>query len=263
MASSHTTNQNYGRSELLDWVNNILGLNYTKVEETSNGAAYCQILDALYPGDVKLSRVNYNADDTTTMLANYKILQSVFDMHKIPKAIPVETLIKGKLMASLEMLQWMRNFFENNYGGGEYDGAARRAQCHCKNPGDKTSKRVNIKQNPPKTVIRQTGRPTTTATVVRNAQPPPTGMRTMKKKTAAPTSEALKEEIQRLKTEMDDLKSDNHTLLEERNFYFAKLQRVEGICQKKEGEPLAEDILNILYETDENHGFVAPDELDI
>lgn len=249
------------RGEVLDWINNLLGTHYTKVEETSNGAAYVQIFDALYPGEVKLGRVNYNAITEPDMVANYKILQTVFNNKNITKAIPVDTLIKGKPMAALEMLQWLKNFFEESYAGGEYDGVARRQQTHCKGPGEtKGTKRASIdKKAPPRTTFKPSAPPATSA---RSNAPPPTGMRTVRK-VAAPATSALKEELTRLKSEIDDLKSDNNTLLEERNFYFGKLQRIEALCQEKEEDKLASDVLNILYETDEEHGFVSPDELDI
>lgn len=38
-----------GKNELLSWLNELLQLNYTKVEQCANGAAYCQIMDAIYP----------------------------------------------------------------------------------------------------------------------------------------------------------------------------------------------------------------------
>ena len=38
-----------GKNELLSWLNELLTLNYTKVEQCANGAAYCQIMDACYP----------------------------------------------------------------------------------------------------------------------------------------------------------------------------------------------------------------------
>ena len=38
-----------GKNELLNWLNELLGLNYSKVEQCANGAAYCQIMDAIYP----------------------------------------------------------------------------------------------------------------------------------------------------------------------------------------------------------------------
>jgi RP/EB family microtubule-associated protein len=50
-----------GRTELLDWANNLLDLNMTKIEQCASGAVYCQILDAIYPGTVSMSKVNFGA----------------------------------------------------------------------------------------------------------------------------------------------------------------------------------------------------------
>lgn len=36
------------RTDLLAWLNDLLQLNYTKVEQCGSGAAYCQILDSVY-----------------------------------------------------------------------------------------------------------------------------------------------------------------------------------------------------------------------
>lgn len=36
------------RTELIQWLNELLQLNYTKVEQCGTGAAYCQILDSIY-----------------------------------------------------------------------------------------------------------------------------------------------------------------------------------------------------------------------
>lgn len=38
------------RTELLNWMNEVLQLNYTDLRQASNGAAFCQIIDAIYPG---------------------------------------------------------------------------------------------------------------------------------------------------------------------------------------------------------------------
>ncbi len=43
-----TTIMNESRSELLAWLNELLQINYTKVEQCGTGAAYCQILDSIY-----------------------------------------------------------------------------------------------------------------------------------------------------------------------------------------------------------------------
>ena len=36
------------RTELLAWLNDLLQLNYTKIEQCGTGAAYCQIIDSIY-----------------------------------------------------------------------------------------------------------------------------------------------------------------------------------------------------------------------
>jgi len=36
------------RTELVAWVNELLQLNYTKVEQCGTGGAYCQIMDSVY-----------------------------------------------------------------------------------------------------------------------------------------------------------------------------------------------------------------------
>ena len=42
------------RTELIAWVNDLLQLNYTKVEQCGTGGAYCQIMDSVY-GELELS----------------------------------------------------------------------------------------------------------------------------------------------------------------------------------------------------------------
>jgi hypothetical protein len=39
-----------GKAVLLKWLNELLELNYTKVEQCCTGAAHCQILDIIWPG---------------------------------------------------------------------------------------------------------------------------------------------------------------------------------------------------------------------
>jgi hypothetical protein len=36
------------RTELIQWLNELLQVNYTKVEQCGSGGAYCQIIDSIY-----------------------------------------------------------------------------------------------------------------------------------------------------------------------------------------------------------------------
>lgn len=39
-----------GRKEIIDWINQTLNINISKVEQTASGAIACQLLDVMYPG---------------------------------------------------------------------------------------------------------------------------------------------------------------------------------------------------------------------
>ncbi len=39
-----------GRKELVDWVNDTLEINISKIEQTASGAMACQIFDIMHPG---------------------------------------------------------------------------------------------------------------------------------------------------------------------------------------------------------------------
>lgn len=86
------------RQDLLLWINELLGLGYTKVEQCGSGAAHCQIMDSIYR-DVPLSKVKFAAKHEYEYIQNYKVLQAVFDKHKIDNFIPVERLSKCKVCA--------------------------------------------------------------------------------------------------------------------------------------------------------------------
>ncbi|KAJ3220179.1 hypothetical protein HDU67_005505 [Dinochytrium kinnereticum] len=113
------------RTELLAWLNDLLQLGYTKVEQCGSGAVHCQIMDSIYR-DVPISKVKFAAKHEYEYIQNYKILQSVFDKHKIDNRIPVQQLVKCKFQDNLEFLQWMKKFWDQYYPGGVYDAIARR-----------------------------------------------------------------------------------------------------------------------------------------
>jgi microtubule-associated protein, RP/EB family len=50
-----------GRKELLDFFNELLDLNLSKIEETASGGIACQLTDLIFPGSIQLSRINWGA----------------------------------------------------------------------------------------------------------------------------------------------------------------------------------------------------------
>ena len=50
MFNTSVTTLNLSRHELLSWVNCCLGSDLTRIEQLCSGAAYCQLMDILFPG---------------------------------------------------------------------------------------------------------------------------------------------------------------------------------------------------------------------
>jgi RP/EB family microtubule-associated protein len=115
-----------GKNELLRWVNSIYKLNMGKIEQACTGALYCQIIDSIHPGKVKMHKINWKAKLEHEYIGNFKILQQAFTDCKISKNIEVEKLIKGKYQDNLEFLQWMKRYAEERTIAMDYDPILRR-----------------------------------------------------------------------------------------------------------------------------------------
>lgn len=114
------------RTELLQWINTILDLNYTKIEQCGTGAAFCQLMDSVV-GGVPLNKVKFNATTEYAYRHNWKILQLEFNKHRITKNIDVERLIKCRLQDNLELLQWFKRYWnENSDLNNHYDALSKR-----------------------------------------------------------------------------------------------------------------------------------------
>ncbi|XP_022235265.1 microtubule-associated protein RP/EB family member 3-like [Limulus polyphemus] len=76
-ATSATT-ENLSRHEMLNWVNDCLETQYSKIEELCTGAAYCQFMDMLFPGCISLKKVKFKTQLEHEYITNFKVLQSAF-----------------------------------------------------------------------------------------------------------------------------------------------------------------------------------------
>jgi RP/EB family microtubule-associated protein len=270
-----------GRAELIEWVNALLGVNYNKVEDVANGAAFCQIIDAIHPGSVALSRVNFNAITEAEMIENYKILQDSFQKNGITQYVDVATLCKGRYMAALEMFQWIHGYFEQMGGPTGYDGPGRRKQTKCRDP----TSRGRPPNKPAGMAKRQAGVPLKNPEPVKRERPPPTPASRAAAKPAKPKSSRTESEppkppkpakappvaaqgrtpgqsgdTKQLKQKVEQLEGEVDQMAQERDFYYGKLRKIEDYCQEHEEQSVVQQILEILYEADEEHGFLTPED---
>ena len=109
------------KSELLTWVSTTLNLEIKSIEETQTGAIFCQLLDALHPGTVRMNKVNWRAKLETEYISNFKLFQQGLSNNNIDKPINIQRLSKGKTMELIELLQWLYGHYislgteTNNY----------------------------------------------------------------------------------------------------------------------------------------------------
>ncbi|KAI9695520.1 MAG: hypothetical protein M1836_006437 [Candelina mexicana] len=234
------------RQELLLWLNQLLQLNVTKVEQCGTGAAFCQVFDSIYL-DIPMSRVKFNVNNEYGYLQNFKILQNAFVKHQVDRNVPVEQLVKCKMQDNLEFLQWTKRYWDQYYPGGDYDALARRKGAPGPAPTPATS-------SAPRTsnagAARRGTTPTTSAAA--RTRTPQTGG----------GSAALAQENAGLKDTVAGLER-------ERDFYFSKLRDIELLIQQavdadpeieKDEEGLVKNIQAILYSTEE--GFEIPAEVE-
>jgi RP/EB family microtubule-associated protein len=52
--ATNVTSDNLSRHDMLSWVNGCLESTFVKIEDLSSGAAYCQFMDMLFPGEFYL-----------------------------------------------------------------------------------------------------------------------------------------------------------------------------------------------------------------
>ncbi|RKO93414.1 calponin homology domain-containing protein [Blyttiomyces helicus] len=193
--------------ELLGWLNELLHLRYVKIQQCSNGAAFCQILDSIY-GDVPMFRVHFEQGPDYEAYSNYKTLQHSFVQHGIEKDLPVESLVRGSYRELLELLQWLKKFWDTMYPGGSYNPISRR----------------EIQAR-----VRRHSRPATTQA------PATTSMNSsgMESGTTVDRQEQqlinLNSALHSARSTIENMQAQVNEFQRDRNFYYGKLERLERV----------------------------------
>jgi RP/EB family microtubule-associated protein len=229
----------------LDWLNALLKLRLSKVEDTCNGAVAAQVVDSLFPGVVMMNKLNWGAKSDYEYVANYKVLQAAFTQLKIDRQVDVTKLIQGKVQDNLEFMQWLKKFAANNPCDVPYDPIARR----------------NLGKNVPPSMGGGRGRPqpvtksaaparTTPAAPVANIKENVDASATLK----AAENVALQARLQECKSVEKELRQQLLTAEKERDFYFAKLRDVELLIENVTSETaanLVESLTGVLFAAEE------------
>jgi len=248
-----------GRKELLDFFNDLLELNLTKIEETASGAVACQITDYIYPGSIPMSRINWDARSDYEFVQNYKLLQAAFKKYKIERYVDVEKLVKAKYQDNLEFCQWLKAFFDQSGAFREdYNPVAARSR-------GKGGKKVNQARNKMTGSVRtntrpETKRPTGTASSGSSRVIKGSKGKSSNHVTQAVLADAeLMKQNSELTAKVDLLERNMMEIETERDFYFEKLRDVEIVLQvhkeanpeNRDSEAMVEKVFKLLYATAE------------
>lgn len=105
----------FGRLELLGWLNDTLQLDYSKVEDCSDGVGFLQLCDAVLPGLVPLQRVNFDCRSREDCERNLRILRQVLKRAQVSREVDVPALASRSFRYNNELLQWFFTFVQLNF----------------------------------------------------------------------------------------------------------------------------------------------------
>ncbi|KAI9104651.1 calponin homology domain-containing protein [Phlyctochytrium arcticum] len=253
------------RTELISWLNDLLQVSYNKIEQCGTGAAHCQIMDSIYR-DVAMSKVKFQAKHEYEYVANFKVLQSVFDKHKIDNAIPVERLIKCRFQDNLEFLQWMKKHWDQYYPGGTYDAVGRRGgkpgEYALKN-GSTKANAISSSQAIKKSLSNSSvGPPASKA--ARTAGGTRGGPVSSSNARGSEVEAEYQKALQEMQQQITEFQVTVQQVEKEREFYFTKLRDIEIYVQEQleaggtgDLSSVLNHITGIMYKTED--GFEIPE----
>lgn len=261
--STSVTSDNLSRHDLLAWINDTLKTNMIKVEELCTGSAYCQFMDMLFPGSMRMTKVKISSKLEHEWIGNFKALQEGFKKLQVDKVIPVEKLVKGRFQDNFEFVQWFKKFFDANFDGRDYDPVAARDGLPLtvnegKQTASKPMQRPAMRAEPKSQVVPKTVTSTYSKPVAKPAASTNSSKSSLNGN--AHLNAELQQENLRLLNEANEIKTTLDGLEKERDFYFGKLRDIEVLCQEYESEelPVVKKILEILYATAD--GFAPPED---
>uniref|UniRef100_A0A8C1W3U6 Microtubule-associated protein RP/EB family member 2 n=1 Tax=Cyprinus carpio TaxID=7962 RepID=A0A8C1W3U6_CYPCA len=260
--STSITQETMSRHDITAWVNDLLSLNYTKVEQLSSGAAYCQFMDMLFPGCISLKKVKFQAKLEHEYIHNFKLLQASFKRMNVDKIIPVEKLVKGRFQDNLDFIQWFKKFFDANYDGKEYDPVQARQGQDAIPPPDPGEQIFNLPKkshhaasSPTAGATRSTSSTPKSSTSTSTSTSRPSSAKKIPVMSATPAKgeKELEAQVTQLNDQLNTLKLALEGVEKERDFYFGKLREVELLCQEQgqDNGPFVERLMEVLYSADE------------
>ncbi|KAF7682546.1 Protein BIM1 [Astathelohania contejeani] len=212
------------KSQLLNWINDLLHTNIKSIAELGKGVEYNEIFSIIH-SDYPISQINRNPKTELDYFHNLKLLQSFMFRKDIRTSFPIEKMVKCRMQDNLEFTQWLYKYYKNN-----------------KRDADNLYKDRNFLETPIKSNIK----PTKVLT-------PPKQSPDYK-----PIINELSQKLANEVKEKNELYATIEAFEKERDFYFKKLLLIEELLllKQRSGDDISdleirEKIFSILYEKPE------------
>ncbi|KAM8719177.1 hypothetical protein ACLKA7_011826 [Drosophila subpalustris] len=112
---STNSSKKWSRIQILSFVNKTLDCVVNKIEDLRTGAAYCQLMDVLFPGTIRMRKVKFLCNQQFEYIDNFRLLQQCFHELKVNTPVNVVQLVKGRFQDNYEFAQWFRLFYDINF----------------------------------------------------------------------------------------------------------------------------------------------------
>jgi RP/EB family microtubule-associated protein len=76
--------------------------------------AYSQVIDAIHPGSINLSKLNLNTKYPEDNYRNIKLIEDALKRLKISQPLSFEKISKGKFHDNIVLLQWLYGYANRN-----------------------------------------------------------------------------------------------------------------------------------------------------
>lgn len=105
---------NLGKADLLAWINRSVETEYMTIESLADGVAYAQVLDAVHPGCLVITRLNLNTKYPEDNLRNLRLVEDALKKLKITQPASFEKMARGMFQDNIIFLQWLYGYSNRN-----------------------------------------------------------------------------------------------------------------------------------------------------
>eukprot|EP00900_Chrysochromulina_parva_P000691 jgi/Chrpa1/10622/Chrysochromulina_OHIO_Genome00019019-RA len=226
------------KTQLASWATKVCGMSIGKSlpieKQCSNGAIYCELLEAARPGSINLQKVNKEADAEHKALPNYKLLEAALFKAGIEHPLDLPNLCKANPIAHLDLLQRIYALAPPATPGSAkglrpFDANSANSRGAINSLDASSSKHGGSKRQMLKRSAEEMAGPLEEGAAA--------GSIATELAAAAPTSVVMSAEVEELRAQLEQLqgelkasRAESHSLREEADFYIRKLERIEEAC---------------------------------